>query len=250
MIQKYTKRPAVIEAIQFTESSILETFQFVYGILNEPNSEKAKDAENIFRANKCFSFTTSDGLMTAYFGDYIVKDVNGEFYASKPETFHKTFQTHDDGIVVNEPRQTPVEWLIKEIDSQYPHINILWKEWMIEQAKEKEQQYHTITEDTSDGYHTFKELYEFRKMYNAALFNEWAKQKKHLVHKSFRHSDGEPCFGGGWFIVIAMLPTGMISNHYEEKDWDLFRIPAQETALFDYDGHTSADVLKRIKAIL
>ncbi len=27
----------------------------------------------------------------------------------------------------------------------------------------------------SDGYHTFNELYEFRKMYNAALFNEWAK---------------------------------------------------------------------------
>ena len=26
----------------------------------------------------------------------------------------------------------------------------------------------------SDGYHTFDELYEFRKVYNAALFNEWA----------------------------------------------------------------------------
>ncbi len=27
-------------------------------------------------------------------------------------------------------------------------------------------------EDCSDGYHTFKELYEFRKQYNATLFNE------------------------------------------------------------------------------
>ena len=27
--------------------------------------------------------------------------------------------------------------------------------------------------DLSDGYHTFNELYEFRKIYNAALFNEW-----------------------------------------------------------------------------
>ena len=26
----------------------------------------------------------------------------------------------------------------------------------------------------SDGYHTFDELYEFRKMYNAVLFNGWA----------------------------------------------------------------------------
>ena len=28
-------------------------------------------------------------------------------------------------------------------------------------------------EDISDGYHSFKDLYEFRKLYNAALFNEW-----------------------------------------------------------------------------
>ena len=27
-------------------------------------------------------------------------------------------------------------------------------------------------ENISDGYHTFKELYEFRKLYNAAFFNE------------------------------------------------------------------------------
>ena len=28
--------------------------------------------------------------------------------------------------------------------------------------------------ELSDGYHTYDELYEFRKMYNAVLFNEWA----------------------------------------------------------------------------
>lgn len=31
----------------------------------------------------------------------------------------------------------------------------------------------------SDGYHTFNELYEFRKVYNAALFNDWGVQTKH-----------------------------------------------------------------------
>lgn len=61
--------------------------------------------------------------------------------------------------------------------------------------------------EISDGYHTFNELYEFRKMYNAALFNEWGSQphdtdtdiksKKYHVHKSWRHHDGEMCFGGG-----------------------------------------------------
>jgi hypothetical protein len=67
-----------------------------------------------------------------------------------------------------------------------------------------------------------------------------------LVHKSIRHHDGELCFGGGWFIVVAKLPTGQISNHYEMKDWDLFRIPQADKALYPFDGHTAKDVLERI----
>lgn len=101
----------------------------------------------------------------------------------------------------------------------------------------------------SDGYHTFKELYEFRKTYNAALFNEWASQGKYTVHKSLRHSDGELCFGGGWFIVVAELPTGQISNHYEIKDWNLFKIPEVGKALNPFDGHTSDDVVERIQRL-
>ena len=130
---------------------------------------------------------------------------------------------------------------------------------------------HLEKEMVSDGFHTFKELYQFRKVYNAALFNEWAKVAmeikaledqgnwvsytkgsdiaKYDVHKSWKHYDGELCFGGGWFIVVAMLPTGQISNHYEAKDWDLFKIPETEKALFEFDGHTSKDVLERLKSL-
>lgn len=98
----------------------------------------------------------------------------------------------------------------------------------------------------SDGYHTFGELYDFRKVYNAVLFNEWARQGLCNVHKSKKHFDGEDCFDGGWFIVMAELPTGQISNHYELKDWDLFDIPETEKALIQFDGHTSKDVLERL----
>lgn len=101
----------------------------------------------------------------------------------------------------------------------------------------------------SDGYHTFDELYEFRKVYNATLFNEWAIQGKYNVHKSIRHHDGEECFGGGWFIVVAILPSGQISNHYEMKDWDLFDIPTHDKALYEFDGHTPQDVITRLKTI-
>lgn len=101
---------------------------------------------------------------------------------------------------------------------------------------------------TSDGYHTFDELYEFRKLYNACLFNEWAKQGKWDVHKSARHSDGEECFGGGWFIVMAQTPSGQVSNHYEMKDWNLFKCPIRETAN-KWDGHTPQDVMNTLKQV-
>lgn len=35
---------------------------------------------------------------------------------------------------------TAVEWLVNEIDMQYPQINIRWKQWMIDRAKQMEQE--------------------------------------------------------------------------------------------------------------
>jgi len=118
----------------------------------------------------------------------------------------------------------------------------------ITQAIAEERKRMVVTENTSDGYHTFKELYEFPKIYNAVLFNEWTSGGKYQIHKSKKHSDGEECFGGGWFIVVATLPTGQISNHYELKDWDLFECEERELA-DKWDGHTSQDVLIRLASL-
>ena len=106
--------------------------------------------------------------------------------------------------------------------------------------------------EISDGWHTFDDLYEFRKVYNALLFNEWAHQDMYKVHKSRKHNDGEYPFGNPkWFIVSALLPGGkLISNHYHIDDWDLFNIDEVPQALFCYDGYTSADVLNRLKSLL
>jgi hypothetical protein len=113
---------------------------------------------------------------------------------------------------------------------------------------------HQVDGETSDGQHTFDELYQFRMLYNAALFNSWSGfQNKPSgvfdVHKSWRHHDGELCFGGGWFIVMAQLPTGQISNHYPAKDWDLFRIPEREVAA-EWDGHNASEVADRLQKFL
>ena len=100
--------------------------------------------------------------------------------------------------------------------------------------------------EISDGFHTFNELYYYRMLYNAAFFNMLPKE---LVHKSKKHNDGEECFGGGWFIVMANLPTGQISNHYELKDWDLFQIPEKERA-DKWDGHTPQEAAERLHKFL
>ena len=95
--------------------------------------------------------------------------------------------------------------------------------------------------EASDGYHTFNELYDFRREYNAALVNTgiWK------AHKSYRHHDGELCFGGGWFIVMIDTPFGQISNHYENEYWDEFHCEVKEVA-DKWDGHTEKDVVNRL----
>lgn len=98
--------------------------------------------------------------------------------------------------------------------------------------------------DVSDGFHTFSELYEFRMLYHAAFV-----EGLDNTVKSWRHSDGELCFGGGWFIVVTDLPTGQISNHYEARHWDLFKVPEVDTPP-KYDGHTPLDVLARLRGLL
>ena len=97
---------------------------------------------------------------------------------------------------------------------------------------------------------TNQELYDFRLVLNALLFNEWAETGKYEVYKSKRHHDGEPCFDGEWFIVVAILPSGQVTNHYHIKYWDYFKIPSYERVKDEFDGHTSSVVLLRYEKVI
>lgn len=111
-----------------------------------------------------------------------------------------------------------------------------------------------VTGETSDGFHTFNELYNHRMLLTAALFREWQSHYGRYAdinpYRSKLHSDGSVPFGGGWFIVVAQLPAGQISYHYELKHWSLFSdIPEREQAA-PYDGHTAQDVCDRLEHFL
>ncbi len=102
-----------------------------------------------------------------------------------------------------------------------------------------------VSGSTSDGYHTFDELYEYRMLYNAHAAHGWLAAGIPVV-KSWRHSDGEACFGGGWFIVTATLPSGQVSNHYKAEHWGLFKVPEVDLPP-EYDGHTPHDAAMRLR---
>ncbi|KUF05683.1 hypothetical protein [Leucobacter sp. G161] len=99
---------------------------------------------------------------------------------------------------------------------------------------------------TSDGHHTFDELYDYRMLYNVHAAHGWLAAGIPVV-KSWKHSDGELCFGGGWFIVTATLPTGQVSNHYKAEHWGLFAVPEVDLPP-EYDGHTPQDAAERLRA--
>lgn len=93
--------------------------------------------------------------------------------------------------------------------------------------------------DLSDGYHTFNGLYDQRMILFAALVSAY----KDRAWKSYRHEDGELCFGGGWFIVGIDTPEGSYTYHYENKDFDKFdcvELPRGK----HWDGHTEEDVIR------
>ena len=96
----------------------------------------------------------------------------------------------------------------------------------------------------SDGFHTFNGLYEQRMILFAAL----VKAYRDKAWKSYRHEDGEYCFGGGWFIVGIDTPEGIYTYHYENKYWNMFDC-ADLPRSKHWDGHTEADAETRLMSL-
>ena len=98
----------------------------------------------------------------------------------------------------------------------------------------------SINGETSDGYHTFNELYHHR----AVLFSVVVRNYPELCWKSKKHHTGD--MYDGMFIVGINTPDGQASYHYDiEPYWDMFECEELEFAP-EWDGHTPDQAIERI----
>lgn len=106
----------------------------------------------------------------------------------------------------------------------------------------------------SDWYHSFNELYEHRYALFIALCNElctatnalWFKKVNNKKPwKSLMHSDGTIM---DWYFIagIEKEPGSMITYHLPMSQWGYLYSEELDKAP-EWDGHTSEDVLLRLK---
>lgn len=121
--------------------------------------------------------------------------------------------------------------------------------------------------DVSDGYHSIQDLYDHRVTLFITLckvMTKWITGKpmtidestgrvkeywgeSYLPWRSKKHSDGKPAYDG-WFIMGISKHTGaQISYHLPLSRWGETDFAETLDQAPMWDGHTSSDVLKRLK---
>lgn len=91
------------------------------------------------------------------------------------------------------------------------------------------------TGSTSDGCHTFDELYHHRMV----LFSIICHSNKEFAFKSKLHSDGT--MYDNYFIVGISTPAGYYTYHYSMDVWDMFNVTELKRAPL-WDGHKPSDI--------
>ena len=89
MIKKYRRKPVVVEAIRFTGENWQEIQEWMA-------NEKSKQ----FKTISCdkngtvleIILKTPEGEMTVSIGDYVIKEIGGEFYPYKFDIFEATYE--------------------------------------------------------------------------------------------------------------------------------------------------------------
>ncbi|CED90608.1 hypothetical protein [Actinomyces succiniciruminis] len=84
---RYVKRPVVVEAIQY-DGSLTNALDILDWIGDATSAERSRDGDLVIH--------TLEGDMTADWGDYVIRGVQGEFYPCKPSVFEATYEPAPD----------------------------------------------------------------------------------------------------------------------------------------------------------
>lgn len=124
---KFRKKPLVVEAIKYEIEHIDKAQEFCDKLVFGPVDNE-------------FFVDTLEGAIKAKEGDYIVKDVNGEFYPYDAVTLAKTYDIdyvepnndntyyvieYDNGLEWEDHRNYPLDVLFKNIDNAKAYAE--WK---------------------------------------------------------------------------------------------------------------------------
>ena len=91
-MQKFVKKPVVIEAIQYNGINITEVESFV-GAKLPSVLLSVEDTQLVI--------PTLEGDMKVSKGDYIIKGIKGEFYPCKPDIFKQSYNMIKENILIN-----------------------------------------------------------------------------------------------------------------------------------------------------
>lgn len=76
--RNYVKKPTPITAIQFKKSNLFDCFKFCNKITLDKKDLK-------------YYIDTPDGLKQIEYGDYIIKEISGEYYPCNQNIFLKSY---------------------------------------------------------------------------------------------------------------------------------------------------------------
>jgi hypothetical protein len=88
-MNKFRKKPVVIEAVRLTPDSFLDAGYWVDEGIAGWNGPAAGGPVYL-------DIVTLEGTMRANDGDWIIKGVNGEFYPCKDDIFQKSYEPAED----------------------------------------------------------------------------------------------------------------------------------------------------------
>ena len=111
-IPKYRKKPIVVEAMHISRFNYSEILAWGNGNIDLKYNDFNSYHRVFDNYRIAVTITTSTGTHDAYEGDWIVKGINGQFYAMPDDTFKELYEPveNDTG---NENIQI-INWLKKE----------------------------------------------------------------------------------------------------------------------------------------